>query len=472
MDYPHIVHHGAIERVTGSCHQLFMAPHESLLIDCGADSGELSMTAPDMDLGVIKALVITHVHNDHVGRLPALLAAGYRGPVLCTEPSARLLPLVIEDVLRHCAVADKALLRQLERQLVVLAFDQWFELPGTALSCCRLRLQRAGHILGSAYVECDVRHGEDGRATRVVFSGDLGACQTPILRDLRAPEYADILVLESTYGDRLHKDRGNRQQRLEKLIDQALVDGGTVLLPAFSIGRTQELLYELEDILQRKALPGQLPAGDCPQALAHIDWQQLPVILDSPLASRFTQVYQACKAHWDDDAQQRLAEGRAPLAFAQLITIDSHAQHQQVVNYLSSTLRPAIVIAGHGMCVGGRIVNYLKAMLQEPRHHVLFVGYQARGTPGSLIQQAAGQGEVSLDGQRFAIRAGVSTVAGYSAHADQSGLLAFVRDMQRWPSEIRLVHGEIPAKRALDKALEQLYATGDRPLQLLIPGDS
>lgn len=472
MDYPHIVHHGAIERVTGSCHQLLMSAADSVLVDCGADNDAQDRVAPDIDVSVLRALVITHVHNDHVGRLPALMAAGYRGPVLCSEPSARLLPLVIEDVLRHNAVRDDALLRQLERQIMILPFNQWFELISTDELCCRLRLQGAGHILGSAYIECDVQYPRRGRTTRVVFSGDLGACQTPILRSLRAPEYADILVLESTYGDRLHEGRGNRQQRLEKLIDQALADGGTVLLPAFSIGRTQELLYELEDILQRKASAVAQPTVDCPPALAHIDWQQLPVILDSPLASRFTQVYRSFKAHWDDAAQQRLAQGRTPLAFRQLITIDSHAQHQQVVNYLSSTLRPAIVIAGHGMCAGGRIVNYLKAMLEEPRHHVLFVGYQAQGTPGSRIQSAAaGQGEVSFDGQRFAVRAGVSTVAGYSAHADQAGLLAFVRDMQRWPDEIRLVHGEVRAKRALGQALQQLYAASGRPLRLLIPGE-
>lgn len=471
MDYPHIVHHGATERVTGSCHQLFVAPRESVLIDCGADADESGMATPDVDPGALRALVITHVHNDHVGRLPALMAAGYRGPLLCSEPSAGLLPLVIEDVLRHRGVRDDALLRQLRRQIMVLPFAQWFELISTDELCCRLRLQRAGHILGSAYVECDVRYRRSGQAMRVVFSGDLGACQTPILRSLRAPEYADILVLESTYGDRLHEDRGNRQQRLEKLIDQALANGGTVLVPAFSIGRTQELLYELEDILRRKALPaGPLP-GDCPQALAHIDWQQLPVILDSPLASRFTRVYQAFTAHWDAEAQQRLAEGRTPLAFRQLITVDSHAQHRQVLNYLSSTLRPAIVIAGHGMCAGGRIVNYLKTMLEEPRHHVLFVGYQASGTPGALIQRALpGQGEVALDGQRVAIRAGVSTVAGYSAHADQSGLLAFVREMQRWPEQIHLVHGEPRAKRALGHALKALYASVGRSLQLVIPG--
>lgn len=471
MDYPYIVHHGAIERVTGSCHQLFMTAADSLLVDCGADNDDPGLVAPDVDMSVISALVITHVHNDHVGRLPALMAAGYRGPLLCSEASARLLPLVIDDVLRHSSVHDAALLRRLERQIVVLPFDQWFELLSTDELRCRLRLQRAGHILGSAYVECDVQYPRRGRTTRVVFSGDLGAGQAPILRGLRPPEYADILVLESTYGDRLHEGRGNRQQRLEKLIDQALADGGTVLLPAFSIGRTQELLYELEDILQRKALSARQMSPDCPQALAHIDWKQLPVILDSPLASRFTQVYRAFKGHWDEAAQQRLTQGRTPLAFRQLVTLDGHAQHQQVVNYLSSTLRPAIVIAGHGMCAGGRIVNYLKAMLEEPRHHVLFVGYQAPGTPGSQIQRAAaGQDEVVLDGQRLVVRAGISTVGGYSAHADQAGLLAFVRDMRRWPDEIRLVHGEARAKRALGGALKRLYADSGRALQLVIPG--
>lgn len=478
MHYPHILHHGATERVTGSCHQLVMDPRTSVLIDCGADNDVASPGVLDIAPETLKALIVTHVHNDHVGRLPELLASGFKGPILCSDASARLLPLVMEDVLKHGYTYDsqqiKRFLETIRRRIVALPFERWFTLVDTASLQCRLRLQRAGHILGSAYVECDLQYPAQGREVRVVFSGDLGASQTPILRSPRPPERADVLVLESTYGDRLHADRTQRQARLAAIIDQALENGGTVLLPAFSIGRTQELLYELEDILRSKALLSTAAATQQDAASGMpINWAQLPVILDSPLASRFTKVYRAFHTDWDRNAQQRLAEGRAPLGFDQLVTIDGHVKHMQAVNYLASTARPAIVIAGHGMCSGGRIVNYLKAMLGDPRHHIVFVGYQAKGTPGRVIQsqgEAKKPARVELDGELFDIHAGVSTVAGYSAHADQQGLLAFVTGMTQWPCQIRLVHGEAAAKKALGKSLGEIYRLHDKALQLLIPG--
>ncbi|MEB0018838.1 MBL fold metallo-hydrolase RNA specificity domain-containing protein, partial [Pseudomonas sp. RTB3] len=229
--------------------------------------------------------------------------------------------------------------------------------------------------------------------------------------------------------------------------------------------RTQELLYEIEDILHRKALRNpntanegvafESPASEQdPGSSLPIDWPQLPIILDSPLASRFTKVYQELDDFWDAEAKQRLDNGRKPLRFDQLITIDTHAKHMQTVNYLASTGRPAIVIAGSGMCSGGRIVNYLKAMLGDSRHNVLFVGYQAKGTPGAAIQQRGQKGGyVELDRERYPIVAGVSTISGYSAHADQKGLVEFVTDMADWPSEVRLVHGDAQAKKALQAVL-------------------
>lgn len=263
-----------------------------------------------------------------------------------------------------------------------------------------------------------------------------------------------MLVLESTYGDRLHAHAGDRRQRLEAAIDRALADKGTILIPAFSLGRTQELLYELEDILHRKALLGSTgpgPDGD------PLDWSQLPIILDSPLAQRITRVYRELHDYWNAEAKARLAQGRDPLGFSQLISVDTHARHQQVVNYLKSTGRPAIVIAGNGMCSGGRIVNYLKAMLGDPRHEVIFVGHQAKGTPGAVIQASEGeQGfvQLDLDGQMYEIRAKVVTLSGYSGHADQAGLVNFVQGMSESPGTIVLVHGEQRAKVALKQALQ------------------
>ncbi|WP_049273367.1 MBL fold metallo-hydrolase RNA specificity domain-containing protein [Pseudomonas putida] len=461
MEYPVLSHHGGTRGVTGSCHQLHLDPSTSLLVDCGLEQGaEAAPGAETASLGFdvqgIEALVVTHVHLDHVGRIPALLAAGYRGPILCSEPSARLLPLVLEDAYKLNVSSEPVqVARYLDfvRGLIVpLPFEHWHTLverPGLA---CRIRLQRAGHLLGSAYVECDMQHGQAN--SRYVFSGDLGACGNPLLRPLQPPERADVLVLESTYGDQLHAHAGDRRQRLEAAIDRALADKGTILIPAFSLGRTQELLYELEDILHRKALLGSAgpgPDGD------PLDWSQLPIILDSPLAQRITRVYRDLHDYWNAEAKARLAEGRDPLGFSQLISVDTHARHQQVVNYLKSTGRPAIVIAGNGMCSGGRIVNYLKAMLGDPRHEVVFGGYQAKGTPGAVIQASEGaQGfvQIDLDGQMYEICAKVVTVGGYSGHADQAGLVNFVQGMWESPGTIVLVHGEQRAKVALKQALQ------------------
>ncbi|MBD8203427.1 MULTISPECIES: MBL fold metallo-hydrolase RNA specificity domain-containing protein [Pseudomonas syringae group] len=476
MSYPKLVHHGAIETVTGSCHQLCMDAVNNLLIDCGSvQAAENSdVTGFGFSPASIRALLLTHVHNDHVGRIPELLASGYKGPIICSEPSAHLLPLVMEDILGIQFGQDSAQVNRhldaIGKRIIALPFDSWFELIATESLHCRVRLQRAGHILGSACIECDLTYPLENRSQRVVFSGDLGASNTPFLPAPRPPERADVLVLESTYGDRLHEDRNTRQGRLEQLIDKALEDKGTVLIPAFSLGRTQELLYELEDILQRKGLSSALAVDPASDEASMVDWPQLPIILDSPLASRFTRVYQSFSDYWSEDARERLQQGRAPLGFSQLITVDSHASHLQVVNYLTSTARPAIVIAGNGMCAGGRIVNYLKAMLGESRHNVLFVGYQARGTPGAAIQMHGPRGGyVELDRERFDILAGVSTVNGYSAHADQAGLVAFVTGMDEWPAQIRLVHGEPTAKRSLGQVLERKYSLHKRVVELIIP---
>ncbi|MNO26529.1 Ribonuclease [compost metagenome] len=462
MEYPSLSHHGGTRGVTGSCHQLHLGPSTSLLVDCGLEQGSDAPPGAEsaplaFDIQGIQALVITHVHLDHVGRIPALLAAGYRGPILCSEPSARLLPLVLEDAYKLSISSEPAqVARYLDfiRDLIVpLPFEQWHtvvEYPGLA---CRIRLQRAGHLLGSAYVECDMQH--EHTNTRYVFSGDLGACGNPLLRPVQPPERADVLVLESTYGDRLHPRAGDRRQRLEDAIDRALADKGTLLIPAFSLGRTQELLYELEDILHRKALlntTGPAPDGE------PIDWSQLPIILDSPLAQRITSVYRELHEYWNAEARARVAAGRDPLGFSQLISVDTHARHQQVVNYLKSTGRPAIVIAGNGMCSGGRIVNYLKAMLGDPRHEVMFVGYQAKGTPGAVIQASEGaQGfvQIDLDGDMHDVRAKVISMHGYSGHADQGGLVRFAMGGRTPAGRVLLVHGDSSAKEGLAKALRR-----------------
>ena len=452
----HIHHHGAIDGVTGSCHQLTWDDGRAVLIDCGlfqgSEAGSDGAGAKTLEIGFpvapIQALIVTHVHIDHVGRLPYLLAAGYHGPILCSPASAELLPLVLEDALAVGFTRNRRLIEQvlavLRLRIVAVPYGQWVDLSGKPASDGdspngRIRLQPAGHILGSAYVECEA----DGQ--RVVFSGDLGAPDTPLLPAPVPPRRADVLVLESTYGDRVHEDRATRAQRLRAVIEHALEDGGTVLIPAFSIGRTQELLYELEELFHRHGSDGAEPRAA---------WRRLQVVLDSPLAADFTAGYRRLRGHWDAEAKERVRQGRHPLAFEQLVTVDRHDDHLEMVNYLAHSRQPAVVIAASGMCAGGRVVNYLKSMLGDARHDMLFVGYQAAGTPGRDIQHYGPRGGyVLLDGKRYDIHAQVHTIGGYSAHADKRNLIDFVANMPNPPGEIRLVHGDTGAKAALASAL-------------------
>lgn len=450
-----LLHHGAVDGVTGSCHELRLADGRALLIDCGlfqgaetaTDGGSARSPAIAFPIAGIQALVVTHVHIDHVGRIPYLLAAGYRGPILCSEASAALLPLMLEDALAVGATSDKQLiarvLAQIARQTIALPYKTWHPVaPGW-----RVKLHPAGHILGSAYVEVQLRDNLAATAAdgewRIVFSGDLGAPHTALLPAPRSPWRADHLILESTYGDRRHSGRRDRRQQLQTLIERAFRNRGSVLIPAFSIGRTQELLYDLDSIIA--ANPG-----------SEIDWHALEIIVDSPLAARLTATYGQLRQHWDAEARRRAGQGRHPLAFEQILTIDQHASHLATVDYLARSGRPAIVIAASGMCTGGRILNYLKAMLGDPRHDILFVGYQAAGTPGAAIQKYGPRGGyVELDGKRYDIRARIHTLNGYSAHADQADLVRFIKRMRHRPGKIALVHGDLAAKQALAQAIRQ-----------------
>lgn len=260
------------------------------------------------------------------------------------------------------------------------------------------------------------------------------------------------MVIESTYGDRNHENRSTRQQKLQQSLEHALSDSGTVLIPAFSIGRTQELLYELEHIIHQNKLK---PVSQTRSGVS-LNWEDIDIIIDSPLASRFTEVYRSLANYWDDEAKRRVSSGRHPLSFEQVTTIDDHATHLQTVSYLQRQTRPAIVIAASGMCAGGRIVNYLKALLGDERNDVLFVGYQAAGTPGRDILRFHDKpnGYVVFDGERYAIHAKVQQISGYSAHAGQRDLLNFINRMRVKPQKIHLVHGDDGAKRTLKGLIE------------------
>ena len=466
-----ISHHGAVNGVTGSCHRLTLDSGDAILIDCGMFQGAEGEAASEglaegespinFDISAVRALVVTHCHIDHVGRIPYLMAAGFNGPIYATEATAQLLPLVLEDALKVGVTRDESLinnfLRLLAKQLVPVPYKEWFVPAG--LNGVQLKFHRAGHILGSAYVECALGNRLRG-SKRVVFSGDLGAPYSPLLPAPKSPYRCDDLVIESTYGDKRHEGRRLRRKQLQQTIERCLANRGTVLIPAFSIGRTQELLYEIEEIIYRVTHK----APDSEQAAL---WSTLDIIVDSPLAAEFTAHYRSLKSLWDAEARRRVRAGRHPLSFEQLTTIDSHREHLQTVSYLANTGRPAIVIAASGMCAGGRMMNYLKALLPDKRTDVVFVGYQAQGTPGRDIQKYGPRGGyVYLDDERIDIRAGVYTLSGYSAHADQQDLLNFIKRMRYRPETVRIVHGDDEAKARLKIEIERM----DPKIRAIIAG--
>ncbi|PSU33186.1 MBL fold metallo-hydrolase RNA specificity domain-containing protein [Photobacterium lutimaris] len=448
-----IIHHGAYEGVTGSCHELQWGGN-GILIDCGLFQGSEAPRSLNIDfpVGHIQALVLTHCHIDHIGRIPWLLAAGFRGPIYATEATAALLPLMLDDGLKiqlNLNKAQRSQFLQLCKSLLrPVPFD--CQAPVILPNGDRLVIyfRQAGHILGSAYVEVVL---PDSQV--VVFSGDLGPSNTPLLVDPVSPVRADVLVLESTYGNRQHQRHTERSENLKQIIDQSLLDGGAILIPAFSVGRTQELLFDIESLIAETFSPSLQADSDRSR------WRELPIILDSPLADDVTKQYEMFYRLWEKEAIARKNIGRHPLSFDQCITVDSHQQHQSIVNRLSSTKEPAVVVAASGMCSGGRIVNYLEALLPEPCTDVVMVGYQAKGTLGYALSR--GQKRVEINGKTIDVKAKIHNLSGYSAHADQSDLVKFVANIEQGPKKIHLVHGDYRAQHELAQVLQSRHPDCD-----------
>lgn len=434
-----LVHHGAHEGVTGSCHQYWLTEKQSVLVDCGTFQGRDARSNPNPEINFslegVASLLLTHVHIDHVGRVPYLLGAGFKAPIYCSRPTAKLLPLVMEDALRIGFTKNKRaidfFLKHIGEMLRPLPYGKWHAIEAGA----KIRLSPAGHVLGSTIFEIESKDG-----TVAVFSGDLGPKESPLLNPPVSPPRADLLVLESTYGDRLHQPLKDRQHQLESILCKTLENGGVTIIPAFSLGRTQDLLLEMNNIFERLE-------HYC--LCEHLD--DVRVIVDSPLGSRYTEIYNQLQEYWGDEAQRVLTIDDQPLVFRNLETVRDHKEHLATLAELTHEHAPAIVIAGSGMCTGGRVVNYLKKLLGREATDVVFVGFQASGTPGHYIQNSGDW--VRLDGKRIDIRAATHTISGYSAHADQADLIRFVEGFEERPKQIRLVHGEYQAKQTLAEEL-------------------
>lgn len=458
-------HHGGKLGVTGSCHELCINSNgnkHGILIDCGLFQGKDAKDKHGNDkkldiefpISHLKALILTHTHIDHIGRLPWLLAKGFKKPIYCTPATAELVPLMLDDGLKLQLGLNKGqrerVLELIRKQIKPIPYNQWHQIklistakPSRSKSSCStlkakrpeplnllLRFQPAGHILGSAYVEIKLPNNEI-----VVFSGDLGPSNTPLLPDPISPKRADLLVIESTYGNKLHDSVETRAKRLQEIIERSLKDGGAIIIPAFSVGRTQELLFDIEHLIHHNKIDS-----------------KIPIILDSPLANKVTKQYRRFKKLWSKEAKTKLNNQRHPLNFEQCITIESHKEHMQIVNRLKSTAEPCIIVAASGMCAGGRVMNYLEALLPDKRTDIILAGYQAHGTLGRDLQNQ--KTTVWIDNQPVDVNAQIHTMSGYSAHADQADLIKFVEGIEEGRKEVVVVHGEDNVREEFEGVLE------------------
>ena len=432
-----VYHLGAENCVTGSS-QLLSAKDIHILIDCGMVQGKdshIPITSWPVRPDKIDYLFLTHAHIDHIGRLPELIDHGFDGEIITTHPTKALLGPMLQNALSFTDYSERdqdKLLSKIDELSWGFEFNEQFGLK----KGLQFRLGRAGHILGSCFVQISSSH------FSVVFSGDLGPKNTPILCEPDIPDPCDVLVLESTYGDRFHADRTKRIEQLGKILSQALSDNGKVYIPSFALGRSQELIYEMDRLFTDPHWQVRYPSLT----------KQIPVFIDSPLGTEITKIYSKLSPFWDKEARELLRRGDHPIDFDHLYIVESHHHHRKLLEMDG----PAIIIAGSGMCHGGRIVNHLKQGLERSENDVLFVGYQAKGTPGRDIIKYSRypSGYVRIEGERLDINAKIYQLSGYSAHADQADLVDWVRQIPEKPGKIKLVHGELNSQTALYKALD------------------
>ena len=445
-----VTFHGAVGEVTGSCHEVEANGHR-LLLDCGmiqgSDFDEARNSEPfPFEPERIDAVLLSHAHIDHSGRLPLLVKRGYRGPIYTQAASADLLRILLEDA---ASLAEMDARRDNEHRLdgrsdhmplfsrqdvaatMALIKPLKYDVPRDILPGVSVKFVEAGHILGSACVQVD--ESKNGERKTLLFSGDIGLKGTPILRDPATMVRADLVIMESTYGDRNHRERAETILELGDIFAQARRDGGNVLIPAFAVGRTQELLYWLA-----------------------MNWEQWgmshwSIFLDSPMAAKVTDVYDRHEDLFDEEARKLWREKPHPFRLPNLHATVEVAQSQAI----NQVRGGAIIIAGSGMCNGGRIRHHLLHNLGNSRNHVVFVGYQAKGTLGRRLVDGAPQ--VRIFREDVAVRAHRHTVGGLSAHADQSGLLEWYGHFENRPP-VALVHGEEVARESLRAALEKRNA--------------
>jgi metallo-beta-lactamase family protein len=437
---------GATREVTGSCH-IVRANGKTVMLDCGMFQGkrseaDLKNRKLPLPLGELDAVILSHAHLDHAGRLPLLAKAGYGGPIHCTKATADLTAVMLADSAR-IQENDYAYLMKRKREalpplyevkdaarveelVVRQPYGDWFDVvPGI-----RARFTDAGHILGSGSVVVEATEG--GTKKTLVFSGDIGRWGLPIIRDPAPPrDAADAVIMESTYGNRDHESVAGAQAHLARVVSETAARGGRVLVPAFAVGRAQELMYDLHRMVLAKQIP------------------RIPVIIDSPLATAATAVFEH-NADLYDQTEASVREIDRLFKY-DLLSFTNNTQESKALN---ERVGPLVIIAGSGMCEGGRILHHLVQGASNPRNTILIVGFQAEHTLGRRIVEK--RPVIKVLGEEIELRANVEVLNGYSAHADRTELstwLGAVRKTSPALKNVYLVHGEPEAQDALSAQL-------------------
>ena len=445
---------GASTGVTGSCHLITTENHK-VLLDCGQFQGGKAQEALNyedfpFDPAEIDYVILSHAHIDHCGRIPLLIKRGFKGSIYCTDATADLLDVMLKDSgyihEKEAEWKNKKNERAGRPKVEPLytfndavdsltyvkpvLYDQLIELNEEM----KIVFNDAGHILGSAITELWVT--ENDNVSKIVFSGDLGVMERPILRNPTIIKKADYVIMETTYGNRVHPENSMNVKALMDIIRDTAAKGGTTVIPSFAVGRTQELIYELDRVYETD--------NGYRQA-----FENIMVYVDSPMATTATEVFKRNAQVFDNETKEYIAKGDNPLDFKNL----RFTRTSQESIWLNTNPEPKVIISASGMCDAGRIRHHLKHNLWNRKSSIVFVGYQAEGTLGRMILDGAK--EVTLFGEKVQVNAKIYNLEGFSGHADKNGLLAWLKGFQKEPKHIFLVHGEPEAKEAFAETVEK-----------------